>query len=144
MSVDQIVALLVLGVGAGILAGLFGIGGGVLLVPAMVLILGFDQHLAQGTSLVVIIPAAILGSWANRRHARFHVPDAVALGAGGVVGALVGSVVALSVDDAVLRPLFGLFLLALGVRTILTQRKPPASSADPQPDAVRSPDEKAR
>ena len=55
--------LLIFGVGllAGVLSGLFGVGGGVLLVPAMVIVLGYGQHLAQGTSLLVIIPTAIAG-----------------------------------------------------------------------------------
>lgn len=126
MSVDQIVPLVLIGVAAGFLAGLLGIGGGVLMVPAMVLIAGFDQHVAQGTSLLVIIPAAVTGSWTHHRHGRWVLRDVAALAAGGVLGALVGSFTALSIDDVVLRRLFAVFLLASGIRLLLQRRRGPA------------------
>jgi uncharacterized membrane protein YfcA len=123
MSVEQILALVAVGVVAGFLAGLLGIGGGVLMVPAMVLLLGFDQHVAQGTSLLVIIPAAVTGSWTHHRHGRWVLRDAAALAVGGVLGAVLGSVSALSLDDVVLRRLFAAFLLASGVRMLLGSRR---------------------
>jgi uncharacterized protein len=110
-----------IGVTAGVLAGLLGIGGGLVMVPAMVLLLGFDQHVAQGTSLVVIIPAALSGSITHYRNGRTSLRDAALLAAGGVFGATLGSVLALSVDDTILRRLFAVFLLAVAARMILTR-----------------------
>jgi uncharacterized membrane protein YfcA len=119
---DQLVELaelVVIGLAAGFLAGLLGVGGGVLMVPAMVLLLGFDQHVAQGTSLLVIIPAALTGSYTHYRNGRLVLRDAAFLAAGGVIGAVVGSVFALSMEDQLLRRLFAGFLLISGVRILL-------------------------
>jgi len=133
VSTDQIgelVALAAVGLGAGFLAGLLGIGGGLVMVPAMVLIFGFDQHVAQGTSLLVIIPAALTGSYTHHRNGRLVLRDAALLGAGGVIGALIGSVTALSLDDAILRRLFAAFLVLTALRMLASQawfrRRPPA------------------
>src|SRR5687768_8479044 len=106
MSLPEILALLAIGLAAGMLAGLLGVGGGIVMVPAMVLFIGFDQHVAQGTSLLVIIPAAALGSFTHHRHGRLALRDAAALAAGGVLGALLGSVIALSLDEELLQRLF--------------------------------------
>jgi uncharacterized membrane protein YfcA len=118
----EILELLAVGLAAGLLAGLFGIGGGVIMVPAMVLIMGFGQHVAQGTSLLVIIPAAAAGSFTHYRHGRLALRDAASLAVGGVLGAILGSVTALSLDDQLLRRLFALFILAVAGRMLITRR----------------------
>jgi uncharacterized membrane protein YfcA len=120
-----LVSLLAIGLAAGFLAGLLGIGGGVLIVPALVLLLGFDQHVAQGTSLVVIIPAALLGSWTHCRHRRLNVRDAAFVGAGGILGAAVGSLSALSLDDQLLQRLFAVVLIVVALRMFWSRRSPP-------------------
>lgn len=122
MSPDQLgdlVQLALIGLAAGFLAGLLGIGGGVVMVPAMVLLLGFDQHIAQGTSLVVIIPAALSGSYTHHRNGRLFLRDAAILAAGGVIGSVFGSVFALSIDEEILRRLFAAFLLIVAGRMLL-------------------------
>jgi uncharacterized membrane protein YfcA len=128
----ELAELVVIGLAAGFLAGLLGVGGGILMVPAMVLLLGFDQHVAQGTSLLVIIPAALTGSYTHYRNGRLVLRDAAFLAAGGVIGAVVGSIFALSIDDAVLRRLFAGFLLITGLRILLPKatrpRRPPFPS----------------
>lgn len=133
MTGVEILALLAIGLAAGVLAGLLGIGGGVLMVPAMVLLLGFDQHVAQGTSLLVIIPAAIAGSWTHHRHGRLVLRDAAALAVGGVLGALVGSVTALSLDEELLQRLFAVLLIAVALRMLLAGR-PSAPEEPPEAD----------
>lgn len=125
MSLPEILALLAIGLAAGMLAGLLGVGGGIVMVPAMVLFVGFDQHVAQGTSLLVIIPAATLGSFTHHRHGRLALRDAAALAAGGVLGALLGSVIALSLDEELLQRLFAILILAVAFRMLLTQRAAP-------------------
>jgi uncharacterized membrane protein YfcA len=114
--------LLAVGVAAGFLAGLLGVGGGILLVPAMVLLLGFDQHVAQGTSLLVIVPAALIGSWTHYRRRTIRPRDAVLVAAGGVIGAAIGSLSALSLGDELLQRLFALVLLAVAVRMLVSTR----------------------
>lgn len=119
MSLELILALAAIGVVAGAMAGLLGVGGGVVLVPALVLFLGFDQHVAQGTSLVVIVPAALAGSTVNFRRGRFRLADAALLVAGGLGGAAIGSALALGLDDGPLRRLFAVLLIGLGVQQLL-------------------------
>jgi hypothetical protein len=121
MTPIEIAALVGIGLVAGFLAGLLGIGGGVLMVPAMVLILGFDQHLAQGTSLLVVIPAATTGAWTHYRRGRWAIRDVAGLAAGGILGAALGSATALSLDEDLLRRLFALLLLALAARMALSR-----------------------
>ncbi len=124
MPVDPltVVTLLAIGVAAGFLAGLLGVGGGILLVPAMVLLLGFDQHVAQGTSLVVIVPAAMIGTWTHYRRGTIRPRDALLVAAGGVVGAAIGSLSALSIDDTLLQRGFAVVLLVVAVRMLLPKR----------------------
>ena len=133
MTPVELVELAAIGVFAGVLAGLLGIGGGLVMVPAMVLVLGFDQHVAQGTSLLVIIPAALSGSYTHYRHGRVSLRDAAALAVGGVIAASIGSVLALSVDEAILRKLFAVFLLVVAARMIVTRdraRRRPEPAAE--------------
>lgn len=125
-DLPTLVTLLVIGLAAGLAAGLLGIGGGILLVPAMVLLLAFDQHVAQGTSLLVIIPAAIAGSWTHHRGGRLNLRDAAGVAAGGIVGAALGSLLALGADDLLLRRLFALLLIASAVRMLWPKRAKPA------------------
>ena len=126
MTPPEIMALLAIGLSAGLLAGLLGIGGGVVMVPAMVLIMGMDQHVAQGTSLLVIIPAAAFGSFTHHRNGRLALRDAAWLAAGGVLGAVLGSVTALSLDEELLQRLFAVLILVVALRMLLTPAARPA------------------
>ena len=95
----------------GVLSGVMGVGGGIFLVPLMVIGFGFAQHLAQGTSLAAIIPTSIAGALT---HDRLHNVDrraALWLAAGGLGGSLAGALVAVQLPRLVLVRLFGAFLL---------------------------------
>ena len=135
MTPLDLVALGAIGLAAGFAAGLLGVGGGIVMVPAMVLVLGFDQHVAQGTSLVVIIPAALAGSVTHYRNRRVSLQDASLLAAGGIGGAVAGSISALSVDDFVLRRLFGLFLLLVAAQLVLRRGRRREATNTPIVDA---------
>ena len=119
MSPDQLVALALIGLAAGLLAGLLGVGGGIVMVPAMVLLLGFDQHVAQGTSLLVIIPAALTGSYTHYRNGHVVLREAMILAIGGIIGAAVGALFALSIPEELLQRMFAGLLLVLGLRMLL-------------------------
>jgi uncharacterized membrane protein YfcA len=112
------VIALVVGAVAGVLSGLLGIGGGAVMVPAMTLLMGLSQHLAQGTSLLVIIPTAISGSITHFRMGNIRLQTASWLSAGGVVGAVAGAFLALASPDAILRLLFGCYLAFTGLRML--------------------------
>jgi uncharacterized protein len=137
-GLPEVIALAILGLAAGFLAGLLGVGGGILMVPGMVLLIGADQHVAQGTSLVVIIPAAISGTLAHYGARRFSPRDAVALAAGGIAGAVIGSLTALALDAEVLRRIFATFLLLSAIRLawpIMRHR----ASLDARPEEPKTP-----
>ena len=108
----------VVGAVAGILSGLLGIGGGAIMIPAMTLLMGLSQHLAQGTSLLVIIPTAISGSITHFRMGNIRLETAAWLSGGGVVGAVGGAFLALASPDAILRLLFGGYLAFTGARML--------------------------
>jgi uncharacterized protein len=126
---EQLAWLVAAGTASGLLSGLLGVGGGVVVVPLLVLGLGFDQHLAEGTSLAVIVPTALVGA---RRHARRGYtdwPTGLVVGAGGVAGGLAGGVLAQVVDGEALQAAFALLLAATGAQLLLRRRSP--RPADP-------------
>ncbi|MPZ72092.1 MAG: TSUP family transporter [Nitriliruptorales bacterium] len=110
------------GVVAGGLSALIGVGGGVIMVPAMVLLFGFTQHVAEGTSLLIIIPTAVVGAVRHSRHGYTDWRLGLALGAGGIVGAIPGAAVALRLDAEVLQRLFAIFLLLTSAHLLWTAR----------------------
>ena len=101
---------------AGVLSGLLGIGGGAIMIPAMTLLMGLSQHVAQGTSLLVIIPTAVSGSITHLRMGNIRLATAGWLSLGGVVGAVAGASLALASPDQVLRLLFGGYLILTGLQ----------------------------
>ncbi len=111
-----VVVAVAIGFVAGVAAGVAGIGGGVILVPAMVLLLGLDQHAAEGTSLLAIAFSAVAGTRVNLRNGRVDLRNSLALGAAGVVTAPLGAAFALTLDPRLLGRLFGALVLYSGLR----------------------------
>jgi uncharacterized protein len=105
----------VLGLGAGLLAGMFGVGGGILFVPTLIA-LGLDHHEAIGTSLLAIIPTALVGTWRQGRYGNLRLRAALTLGLAAAVAAQGGVVLAESLSDATLRRLFAGLLVLVGVQ----------------------------
>jgi uncharacterized protein len=104
--------ILVLGLGVGVLVGLLGIGGGVVLVPALVYWLGMDQHLAQGTSLFVLLPPTGLGAlWEYWKQGHVDLRAGILCALGMLFGAYGGSLIALPLPSRNLEGLFGCFLV---------------------------------
>ena len=102
----------------GILSSLFGVGGGILIVPFLVLALGRVQHVAEGTSLLVIVPTAAVGVLAHRRRGYVAFHHAVMLSIGGIAGAALGALLALHLPASTLRTLFGLLMALMGLHVI--------------------------
>ena len=119
-----IVGYLVIGLIAGTVSASLGVGGGVVFVPALVIFFSFDQHLAQGTSLAVIVPTAVVGAWVHAQAGRVVWSYAVPLGAAGIIGGLVGGWIALGLDDLLLRRLFAAMLIFTAFRMLRTSRAP--------------------
>jgi len=123
-----IVAALALGLAAGVLSGVFGVGGGILFVPALVA-LGLGQVEAAATSLLAIVPTAAVGTWRQRVHGNLRVRPALVVGLAAVVGAEAGVQIATRLDETLLRRLFGVLLVLvaaqLALRSIHRDRRYP-------------------
>ena len=115
MSASTIALAITLGVAAGILAGLFGVGGGILFVPTLVA-LGLGQLEAQATSLVAILPTVLAGAWSQRRYGNLAVRPALTVGLASVGGVLAGAAIAIALSEGALRKLFALLLLVIAAR----------------------------
>jgi uncharacterized protein len=109
---DVLVAV-AMGVSAGIASGLFGVGGGVLFVPALTLVLGLSQLHAEATSLAALVPVVLAGAWRQRSYGNLRLRPAVAIGVASIVGVVGGALLARELPEAVLRRLFGVFMLAM-------------------------------
>ena len=105
------VAVVVVGVIGGILAGLFGVGGGILFVPTLVLGLGLTQLHAEASSLLAILPTAAVGSWRQYRYGNVDLRAAAFVGVASIGGVQVGALVAESLPEHALRRLFAVLLL---------------------------------
>jgi uncharacterized membrane protein YfcA len=104
--------ILLLGLGVGVLVGLLGIGGGVVLVPAMVYLLHMDQHMAQGTSLLILLPPIGLGALREYwKQGHVDLPAGILCALGMFFGAYAGSLIALPIPSRHLKGAFGCFLM---------------------------------
>src|SRR5690554_6574140 len=106
--------LFIIGLLMGILSGL-AIGGGTLLVPALIYLVGTKQHIAQGVSLAAFIPTAVVAVITHYRQGNVKVKLAGYLAVGSLVGAVFGSLLASSLDAAILKKIFGIFLIGMGI-----------------------------
>jgi uncharacterized membrane protein YfcA len=114
------VAFILLGLITGCFSGIMGVGGGIIMIPALVYLFGFSQHLAQGTTLALfVIPVGILGAWTYYSHGNLNVPAALMIAAGFVGGSYIGSRLANDLPDATLRKIFAVVLLIIGVKMLL-------------------------
>jgi hypothetical protein len=113
----------IVGLIAGILSGLLGVGGGIIMVPAIVFLLGRDQHVAQGVSLAVIIPVSISGALMHARRGNVIPPLALWLSVGAVIGATVVGHAVQRFSSDLLRSLFGIFLVTMGVSMVSRQTR---------------------
>jgi uncharacterized protein len=108
---EAIVVAAVLGLLAGIVAGLFGVGGGILFVPTLVFVLGLSQLHAQATSLLAILPAAVAGTWQQHRYGNVRWRAALVVGLAAIGGVEAGVTIAEALPEHVLRRLFGALML---------------------------------
>ena len=109
-----------MGLAGGIVAGLLGVGGGVLFVPALVLFLGLGQHQAEATSLLAIVPVAIVGAHRHDRYGNVCRADALRLGLLSIVGAAAGVALANALSGALLRDAFAALLVLVAAQLVQT------------------------
>lgn len=117
------VLIALLGMCAGVLAGMFGVGGGILFVPTLVLGLGLTQVHAGATSLLAILPTALVGTWRLQRQGHVVLRVAATIGLASTVGVQGGVVAAEALPGAVIRRLFGILLLVTAAQLVLRARR---------------------
>jgi uncharacterized membrane protein YfcA len=112
-----------IGLGAGTLAAMLGIGGGIVFVPSLATLFSFPQHEAQATSLAVIAPTTLVAAVVHARAGRVDWPLALSLGLGGILGGALGAMAALALDAPILRRMFAVFLVAVAFRMLAETRR---------------------
>jgi uncharacterized membrane protein YfcA len=116
LSPATVAALVAVGVLAGTLSGLLGVGGGVIMVPALIVLLGIPAAVAKGSSLAVIIPTAVVGTQRNRAHDNVDLRVAVVLGLSGVVSSYGASQLSVGLDERLSNRLFAALLIAAAIK----------------------------
>ena len=130
MSATTVPLALLLGVAAGLLAGFFGVGGGILFVPTLVA-LGLSQIEAEATSLLAILPTVAVGAWRQNAYGNVRWRTALVLGVTSIAGAVVGVQIATSLPEDALRRLFALLLLAVAAQLAWRSRRPSPYPSEP-------------
>src|SRR5919109_3164937 len=116
----MLVLVALIGLVAGVVSGLFGVGGAIVIIPGLVLVAKLPQHTANGTSLAaLLLPVGLLGAWEYYRRGQVNVPYAAIIAAGLFVGALLGAKLAGPLSDAALRRGVGGFLMLVGLRLLI-------------------------
>lgn len=124
MSVWTVLLALALGFGAGVLSGMFGVGGGILFVPTLALVVGLGQLEAQATSLAAMIPVVAFGAWQQHRLGNVRWRDGIVIGVVSVAGVTGGAFLATSLDEDLLRNLFAAFLFVVAAQLVWSVRSP--------------------
>ncbi len=122
MGITQLIILIVIGIISGLLSGIFGIGGAIIVIPALVFILGLSQHEAQGTSLAFMLPpVGILAAWNYWKDGNVNWKIALVLSITFVVGAYFGSRFSLNISDKMLRRVFGVLMIGMALKLIFSK-----------------------
>lgn len=122
MSINEVILLIIIGFLAGIVGGSLGLGGGIIIVPALVFILGFSQHYAQGTSLAVLLfPIGILAVINYTKNGYVNYKYAVILMLAFVLGSYFGSEISVHLPEKILKKVFGVFLLLVSLKMIFNR-----------------------
>jgi uncharacterized membrane protein YfcA len=124
MSIQIWIILILIGVASGMLSGFVGVGGGLIIVPALVLFLEFSQKMAQGTSLaILLLPVGILAVMEYYKHGYIDIRIALIISAGFVVGGFVGSRIALVLPQDIIKKVFAIFMLIVAMKMLFFDKK---------------------
>ena len=122
MSISMLLILLGIGILTGAMAGMLGIGGAVIMIPALVYIMGFSQQMAQGTSLAVMLPPiGIIAAYNYYKAGHVDLKFALILAAAFLIGSYFGSKYALTLPQATLKKIFGILLLVIAAKMLFSK-----------------------
>lgn len=117
MSFTEILILVATGLAAGVVGGMFGVGGGILVVPALVFIFGMTQHAAQGTSIgMMLLPIGIFAAWNYYQSGNLNVKFCIVLALAFIIGAYFGSKISLGISELTLKRIFGALMMVVAVK----------------------------
>jgi uncharacterized membrane protein YfcA len=132
----EYLAAALLGLAGGVVGGVLGVGGGILFVPALTIFLDEPQLVAQATSLVAVIPVAIVGTWRQHRHGNVRLADGILIGVLSPLGVVAGVVVSNAVSERVLELSFAGLLLVVAAQLVHRALRSEPREAPPQADAA--------
>jgi len=122
MTTSALLIIIVIGMIAGIMAGMLGIGGAIIMVPALVFFLGLSQHAAQGTSLAVMLPPiGIIAAYNYYKAGQVNIKFALILAAAFLIGSYFGSKLELNLPQPLLKKIFGLLLLLVAAKMLFSK-----------------------
>jgi uncharacterized protein len=122
MSVSMLLLLLLIGIVTGIMAGMLGIGGAIIMIPALVFLMGFSQQMAQGTSLAVMLPPiGIFAAYNYWKAGEVNIKFALILAAAFIIGSYFGSKIALNLPQALLKKIFAILLLLVAAKMLFSK-----------------------
>lgn len=131
-GMEAILILALIGIAAGILSGLVGIGGGIIIVPALVLFLGYSQKMAQGTSLgVLLLPVGILAVIQYYKNGYVDIKSLAVIAVTFVIGGYLGSKLALALPQQLVKKIFAVFMIVLGIKLYFDASKKTAAQPEP-------------
>lgn len=123
METTTALILIVIGLMAGVFGGIFGIGGAIIMIPAMVYFLGVDQHTAQGTSLAVMLPPiGLFAAYNYYKAGQVNIWYAVIIAVSFMIGGYVGSKIALNLPEHIMKKVFGIFLIIMALKLIFSKQ----------------------
>lgn len=123
MQTTTVIILIVIGLMAGVFGGMFGVGGAIIMIPALVYFLGVDQHTAQGTSLAVMLPPiGLFAAYNYYKAGQVNIWYAVIIAAAFMIGGYFGSMISLNLPENLMKKLFGLFLIITALRLIFEKQ----------------------
>jgi len=113
------VLYIIVGIAGGLIGGIFGVGGGIIIVPALILGFGFTQHMAQGTMLAtLLLPSFIFAVWKYYQGGNINIPAALLVSLGMMIGSIVGASYAQGMSAPLLKKLFGILMVLVGAKLI--------------------------
>jgi len=123
MNLTTIIILVLIGLFAGVFGGVFGVGGAIVMIPALVYFLGVDQHAAQGTSLAVMLPPiGLFAAYNYYKAGQVHIWYAMIIAVTFMIGGYFGSKIALNLPETLMKRIFGIFLILVALRLIFSKQ----------------------
>jgi len=123
MNLTTILILVIIGLMAGVFGGMFGVGGAIIMIPALVYFLGVDQHMAQGTSVAIMLPPiGLFAAYNYYKAGQVNIWYAVIIAIAFIAGGYFGSMIALKLSENLMKKIFGILLILVALRMIFSKQ----------------------